>query len=84
VKGAQELQALIDKEIGGRVEATSTVRTGNPHHEILSEAEERRVDLIIVATHGHSGVEHMLFGSTAERVVRHAHCPVLTVRPMQY
>ena len=83
-KGAAELQALIDKEIGGRVEATSTVRTGNPHHEILGEAEERKVDLIIVATHGHSGVEHMLFGSTAERVVRHAHCPVLTVRPIDY
>ncbi len=83
-KGAAELQGLIDKEIGGRVDATSTVRTGNPHHEILSEAEERKVDLIIVATHGHSGVEHMLFGSTAERVVRHAHCPVLTVRPMDY
>jgi|WetSurMetagenome_2_1015567.scaffolds.fasta_scaffold35007_2 universal stress protein A len=83
-KGAEELQALIDKEIGGRVEATSSVRTGNPHHEILNEAEERGVDLIVVATHGHSGVEHMLFGSTADRIVRHAHCPVLTVRPQNY
>ena len=83
-KGAQELQALIDKEISGRVEATSSVRTGNPHHEILSEAEEKGVNLIVVATHGHSGVEHMLFGSTADRIVRHAHCPVLTVRPHDY
>jgi universal stress protein A len=83
-KGAEELQSLIDKEIGGRVAATSSVRTGNPHHEILNEAEERGVDLIVVATHGHSGVEHMLFGSTADRIVRHAHCPVLTVRPQNY
>jgi universal stress protein A len=83
-KGADELKALIEKEIGGRVEATATVRTGNPHHEILSEAEEKEVDLIVVATHGHSGVEHMLFGSTADRIVRHAHCPVLTVRPQDY
>jgi universal stress protein A len=83
-KGAVELQSLIEKEIAGRVEASSTVRTGNPHHEILSEAEEQGVDLIVVATHGHSGVEHMLFGSTADRIVRHAHCPVLTVRPQDY
>jgi len=83
-KGSEELLALVDKEIAGRVEATTTVRTGNPHHEILTEAEEQKVDLIVVATHGHSGVEHMLFGSTADRIVRHAHCPVLTVRPQDY
>jgi universal stress protein A len=83
-KGAEELQSLIDKEIAGRVAATSSVRTGNPHHEILNEAEERKVDLIVVATHGHSGMEHILFGSTADRIVRHAHCPVLTVRPQTY
>jgi nucleotide-binding universal stress UspA family protein len=80
-KGAEELDALIQREIGGRVSATSSVRTGNPHQEILHEAEERGVDMIVVATHGHSGVEHMLFGSTADRIVRNAKCPVLTVRP---
>jgi nucleotide-binding universal stress UspA family protein len=41
------------------------------------------VDLIVVATHGHSGVEHILFGSTADRIVRHAKCPVLTIRPQE-
>jgi universal stress protein A len=81
-KGAQELQLLIDREIGEAVSATYAVRTGNPHHEILAEAEEQKVDLIILATHGHSGVEHMLFGSTADRIVHHAPCPVLTVRPV--
>jgi len=80
-KGARELQALIEREIGTAVPATSSVRTGNPHHEILNEAEDLGVDLIIVATHGHTGVEHMLFGSTADRLVRHARCPVLTIRP---
>jgi nucleotide-binding universal stress UspA family protein len=80
-KGGEELQALIEKEIGARVPASWIVRTGNPHQEILREAEESNVDLIVVATHGHSGVEHMLFGSTADRIVRHARCPVLTVRP---
>lgn len=80
-KGAEELETLISKEIGGRVQASSVVRTGSPHHEILREAEEQGVDLIVVATHGHSGVEHILFGSTADRIVRHAHCPVMTIRP---
>ena len=80
-KGALELQALIDREIAGAVPATFAVRTGNPHHEILAEAVEQKVDLIIVATHGHSSVEHMLFGSTADRIVHHAPCPVLTIRP---
>jgi universal stress protein A len=80
-KGGMELQALIEREIAGTVPATYAVRTGNPHHEILDEAEEQHVDLIIVATHGHSGVEHMLFGSTADRIVHHAPCPVLTIRP---
>lgn len=80
-KGGIELQSLIDREIAGTVPATFAVRTGNPHHEILAEAGEQNVDLIIVATHGHSGVEHMLFGSTADRIVHHAPCPVLTIRP---
>ncbi len=80
-KGGRELAALIAREIGGRVRATAAVRTGKPHQEILLEAGEQKIDLIIMATHGHTGVEHMLFGSTAERIVRNAHCPVLTIRP---
>lgn len=80
-KGRRELQSLIDREIGETVPATSVVLTGKPHQEILREAEERDVDLIIAATHGHTGVEHILFGSTASRIVRLAKCPVLTIRP---
>lgn len=80
-KGAGELQSLIEREIGKRVKATSAVRSGNPHQEILREAEDKAVDMIVVATHGHSGVEHMLFGSTADRIVRRSKVPVLTIRP---
>lgn len=80
-KGEDELQALIKREIGRRVKATATVRTGNPHQEILREADEKGVDMIVVATHGHTGVEHMLFGSTADRIVRRSKVPVLTIRP---
>ena len=80
-KGKKELESLIREEFAGSAGATATVRTGKPHQEILLEAEERGVDMIVVATHGHTGVEHMLFGSTAERIVRNAKCPVLTIRP---
>ena len=81
-KAAEELQQLIDGEIGARVVASASVRTGSPHHEILDEAHERNVDLIVVASHGHSGMEQILFGSTADRIVHNAKCPVLTVRPI--
>lgn len=79
-RGAEELNALIAKEIGKRVPAKQVIRTGKAFYEIREYAREESMDLIIIATHGHSGVEHVLFGSTAEKVVRHAPCPVLVVR----
>ena len=57
------------------------VVTGIPYAEILKAARAQDADLIVMGTHGLAGVEHLLFGSNAERVVRHAVCPVLTVRP---
>jgi len=53
---------------------------GVPFVEIIKTAKERQADLIVIGTHGRTGIDHMLFGSTAERVVRKAACPVLTVR----
>lgn len=82
-RGFDELKALVAREIGARVKATSAVRTGKPHQEILVEADEQKADLIVVASHGHTGVEQILFGSTAMRIVRLAKCPVLTVRPQE-
>lgn len=79
-RGAEELKALIQKEIGTRVEARCAVRTGKAFNEIDQYARDELIDLIIIATHGHSGMEHVLFGSTAEKVVRYAPCPVLVVR----
>jgi len=80
-KGEEELAALVEKEIRKEVKARRQVRTGKAFVEILKTAQEEEVDLIIIATHGHSDVEHMLFGSTAEKVVRKAPCPVLSLRP---
>lgn len=54
--------------------------SGIPYDEILKKAEDEQVGLIVLGTHGRTGVDHFLFGSTAERVVRTAGCPVLTVR----
>jgi nucleotide-binding universal stress UspA family protein len=56
------------------------VRHGTPFHEITGAAAELKSDLIVIATHGYTGLKHVLLGSTAERVVRHAPCPVLVVR----
>jgi universal stress protein A len=56
------------------------VREGTPFSEIVRFAKEQRVDLIIMGTHGHTGLTHMLLGSVTEKVVRKAPCPVLTVR----
>jgi nucleotide-binding universal stress UspA family protein len=53
--------------------------SGVPHLEIVKKAEESGADLIIMGTHGRKGVDHLLFGSTAEQVVRNAGCPVMTV-----
>ncbi len=51
-----------------------------PWNEITDAARKRKADLIIIGTHGYSGLKHTLLGSSAERVVRHAPCPVLVVR----
>ena len=79
-RAEDELDRLATNEIPAGVEVKKIVKTGKPFVEIIETAEEENVDLIIIATHGHTGVEHILFGSTAEKVVRKAPCPVLTLR----
>jgi len=79
-RAKEELDKLVKTEINSTLKARTTVRTGKPFVEIIECAKEEDIDLIIIATHGHSGVEHILFGSTAEKVVRKAPCPVLTLR----
>lgn len=78
-RGEEELKRLRE-EVNRGVGARSFIRLGKPFLEITEAAKEHNVDLIIIASHGHTGVEHILFGSTAEKVIRKAHCPVLTVR----
>lgn len=56
------------------------VRNGNPANEIVKFANDRRVDLIVMGTHGRTGASHMLHGSVCENVLRHANCPVMAVK----
>jgi nucleotide-binding universal stress UspA family protein len=62
------------------VKVTSEVRVGYPAETIREVAESEHVDLIVMGTHGRSGVAHLFLGSVAEKMVRRAPCPVLTVR----
>ena len=75
-----ELEELAKSEIGDSLKYNILIKTGKPFMEIIETASEIDADLIIIATHGHTGVEHLLFGSTAEKIVRKAPCPVLTLR----
>lgn len=61
-------------------EARTLIREGSPRPVILDVAAEERVDLIVMGTHGRTGLAHVFFGSVAEHVVRHSNIPVLTVR----
>jgi nucleotide-binding universal stress UspA family protein len=80
IRSKEELANLAKEHLGEEIPHELIIKTGRPFMEIIETATEKDVDLIIIATHGHTGVEHLLFGSTAEKVVRKAPCPVLTLR----
>ena len=77
-KQVDERLAALAMALGKDVQPMTAV--GIPHHEIVRMAQERAVDLIVMATHGRGFVAHALLGSTTERVLRSAPCPVLAVR----
>jgi universal stress protein A len=81
LKGAQDLldrQLTPDEQSFFR--STQVVVVGSPARDIVHHAAANNIDLIVMGTHGRGGVHHLLMGSIAERVVRAAPCPVLTVR----
>jgi universal stress protein A len=80
----ESLDIFIKDNLGGLDNApVSKVLVGRPAEEITNYAKEIDAQMIIIATHGHSGLTHMMLGSTAEGVVRQASCPVLTIRSQQ-
>lgn len=80
----QELASFAETEVRPGLPVETAVVIGRPVSEIVHMAKESQVDLIIIATHGHTGIRHVLLGSTVENVVRHAPCPVLTVREHEH
>ncbi len=82
--GEKQLAALVKNQIRDQVPAETLVRTGRAASEIVEVAKERNIDLIIISTHGYTGLKHVFLGSTTENVVRYAPCPVLTVREHEH
>ena len=74
------METFCSSKLGSFVNYKSEIVTGIPYDEITSAAARIDASLIVMGTHGRTGLDHLLFGSTAERVVRSASCPVLTVR----
>jgi len=79
----EALRELMVKQFGDIRKIKSYVVSGNAWYEICRYAQDNAIDLIVMATHGITGLQHLLIGSTAERVVRHAHCPVLVVKSVE-
>ena len=73
-------EALIDSDGSGPRAIPVVTVSSSPAHAILDYARDHEIDLIILGTHGRGAIQHFLMGSVAERVVRQATCPVLTVR----
>jgi nucleotide-binding universal stress UspA family protein len=76
----KQLTALVARARRAGVRATALLLDGAPHEQILRAARRARADLIVIGTHGRSGLSKVLLGSVAERVIRLAPGPVLTVR----
>jgi len=74
------LDELLDTLAGEPIPVTGDLLQGDPVAEIVRVAREENADLIVMGTHGRAALEHVLLGSVAEKVVRKAPCPVLTVR----
>ena len=77
----EQIAKQIDRIPGAKsVSITTVIRKGTPYEEILKEEVEKKIDLIIIASHGKTGLMHYLIGSVAGKVIKGAKCPVLLVK----
>ncbi len=76
----ETMSGMLKNDIPGDLEVVPHSLTGKPWREIVAFAREQAMDVIVIATHGLSGLSHAIYGSTAEKVIRKAHCPVLVIR----
>lgn len=77
----ENFQSCLLSDFTQAVETQTLVEVGQAAERLIEAAKEKNADLIVMATHGRTGLSHALMGSVAEKVVRQAPCPVLTVRP---
>lgn len=82
--GKKKLKELIARDIPPSIKVNSLTVNGRPGTEIVEAARQLHADIIVIATHGYTGLKHVVFGSTAEYVVRNAPCPVLSVRQKEH
>lgn len=80
----QELEKWVEQEMASGVRFTSRTAQGQIMSEVVDLARDEGIDLIVLSTHGRTGLRHVLLGSVAEQVVRHAPCPVLVVRENEH
>jgi nucleotide-binding universal stress UspA family protein len=76
-----ELDRFMKLHVNPDLNIIPVVRMGHPSDEIIAFSREEHIDLIVMATHGRTGFEHVLLGSIAEKVVRNSPVPVLTIKP---
>jgi len=74
------LRTLVEEVFGGKADVEANVVLGEAADEIVRASEEKRADLVLLATHGYTGWRHLVFGSVAEKVIRLSKKPVLTIR----
>lgn len=79
-RGREKLAEIRDTVLKGYPHVEVLLLVGNPFEELMRIAQERHVDLLVISTHGRSAFKHLLIGSTAEKLIRHAPCPVFVVR----
>jgi nucleotide-binding universal stress UspA family protein len=78
-QATKELQAMAKAHVPRKVRANLEVRIGRPAEEIVAAASDANSDVIVLSTHGHTGLDRLLIGSVAERVMRMAPCPVFLI-----
>ncbi len=83
-RARQKLEECLSAEEREKFRAQLVLKTGSPFVEIIRYARDTDIDLIVIGTHGRGPIAHILLGSVADRVVRKAPCPVLTVRPSEH
>lgn len=77
----KKMQEFVEADLGDLTSVKTKVVTGDPSREIVKYAKENGIGLIVMGTHGRSGLDRAIFGSVAEKVVKHSTVPVLTVNP---